>query len=422
MACDVDNDMEMRAVTNSKWYGAPGPLFCGPKGGDYGTNTGYWDYQKRCDTCDDYEGQKGGGYENEIPWANRLGKSDVEGCCWWGRGVIQTTGVCNFGRLNYYLGARAHEEGRESRYPLVDFCKNPEAICSSTDHPELKWVAGFFYWVDQVQEYNSGGFKYKKKLKEFVDGGMTDHSFIGAISGIVNRGCHNPPCGTGAVDGGYERRNNFNKVLDVLLSDESLLSLNNVVTTTTAATTGTAATQTTGGEFQWSTTEATINNGGGLQWPPGTSPTPGSGGGGGFQWPPGTSPTPESGGGGTPPTGPQPPSDNDVSPGRQFYPNYADNTCYSDGKQPTWQTSTIPIKGSMYECCSSYFLTWQLEDCMAPLLADARAVKFYPDFYWKSCNNDGGQPEWMAGMYLQETKLYCCLTFFADDYEDCEKN
>jgi len=31
MACDVDPDMEMKAFTQAKWYGAPPPLFCAPK-------------------------------------------------------------------------------------------------------------------------------------------------------------------------------------------------------------------------------------------------------------------------------------------------------------------------------------------------------------------------------------------------------
>ena len=31
MECPVKRDMEITATTNAKWYGAPGPLFCGPK-------------------------------------------------------------------------------------------------------------------------------------------------------------------------------------------------------------------------------------------------------------------------------------------------------------------------------------------------------------------------------------------------------
>jgi hypothetical protein len=54
---------------------------------------------------------------------------------------------CNFGILNYYLGKRAADEGRDSRYPDIDFCKDPGAICHREDHEELKWIAGFFYWV-----------------------------------------------------------------------------------------------------------------------------------------------------------------------------------------------------------------------------------------------------------------------------------
>jgi hypothetical protein len=54
-----------------------------------------------------------------------------------------------------------------------------------------------------------------EKVKAFVDGGMTDTSFIDSVSGIVNRGCHNPPCGTGPLNGGAERKTNFQDVLGV---------------------------------------------------------------------------------------------------------------------------------------------------------------------------------------------------------------
>jgi len=42
-----------------------------------------------------------------------------------------------------------------------------------------------------------------------VDGGMKGEDFINGVSGIVNRGCHNPPCGTGELDGGPERAKFF---------------------------------------------------------------------------------------------------------------------------------------------------------------------------------------------------------------------
>lgn len=124
--------------------------------------------------------------------------------------------MCNFGKLNYYLGKRAFLEGRESRYPDIDFCKDPEIICTSDEHKELKWIAGFFYWVDQVQPYDQGGWNYLSELKKFVNEGMTGDAFINSVSGIVNRGCHNPPCGTGDLDGGPERAENFFRILDAL--------------------------------------------------------------------------------------------------------------------------------------------------------------------------------------------------------------
>ena len=39
-------------------------------------------------------------------------------------------------------GKRAADEGRDSRYPDLDFCKDPGLICSRDDHKELKWIAG----------------------------------------------------------------------------------------------------------------------------------------------------------------------------------------------------------------------------------------------------------------------------------------
>jgi hypothetical protein len=46
--------------------------------------------------------------------------------------------------------------------------------------------------MESVQPYNIGGWKYMDELQKFVEGGMQGTSFIDAVSGIVNRGCHNP--------------------------------------------------------------------------------------------------------------------------------------------------------------------------------------------------------------------------------------
>lgn len=119
MQCDVDPNMEQKASTQANCklegsflcfffvhfdlhtlpliafltgYGAPGPLFCGPKS-KY-PFTGYWDYGYMCDLpwknppqfCEDYPGQKGGQAVNDEPVPNGGNRTDVEGCCWWGRG------------------------------------------------------------------------------------------------------------------------------------------------------------------------------------------------------------------------------------------------------------------------------------------------------------------------------------------------
>jgi len=222
MECPIKKDMTITATTHATWWGAPAPLFCAPKK-KYPT-TGYWDHRGICDDawadvpmkCEVYEGQKGGEFNNDSVAPNTAGRTDVEGCCWWGRGVIQTTGRCNFGKLNYYLGAGAAKEGRKSKYSDIDFCEQPDAICASEEHKELKWIAGMFYWVESLQSYSVDGWDYITELKKFVDNGMLGDQFINAVSGIVNRGCHNPPCATGNVDGGSKRASNFQKVLTEL--------------------------------------------------------------------------------------------------------------------------------------------------------------------------------------------------------------
>jgi len=103
--------------------------------------------------------------------------------------VIQTTGICNFGMLNYYLGKRAADDGRNSWYPEIDFCKDPDAVCRRDgQYPELKWIAGMFYWIQSLQTYDKG-WSYIENLQDFVWGGMVDDTFIDAVSGIVNRVC-----------------------------------------------------------------------------------------------------------------------------------------------------------------------------------------------------------------------------------------
>ena len=228
-ACPQDPSMSMTATTNAAWSGAPPPLMCGPTSQYDGL--GYWNSEKYCTgtnvdteeyTCKDsdfyYDGQTRGVhvpvsedsrfpeffYTNPLPDAtgftpapmspDQFPATNVEGCCWWGRGIIQTTGRCNFGKLNKQLGAGA---GESALYPEINFCQNPQAICNGPS--DLKWVAGIFSWVSDPQVYDRDGFNYKQGVEQFVEKGCADDLEMEGCdflfeyaSGILNRGCHDP--------------------------------------------------------------------------------------------------------------------------------------------------------------------------------------------------------------------------------------
>mmetsp|Transcript_31959 Transcript_31959/g.47907 ORF Transcript_31959/g.47907 Transcript_31959/m.47907 type:complete len:607 (-) Transcript_31959:86-1906(-) len=206
-ACDVDLNMRARArsppvVSSRSGSGdAPGPFYCGPKT-DYNGFTGHWSFE---DNEEIFQSAK----------QNRLGRTDVQGCCFWGRGSVPIKGTCAYGKLNYYLGKRAADEGRQAMFPDIDFCQNPGAICHDK-HPDLKWIVGFFRWITEIQEYDVGDFNYMKQLRKYVDDGFKDSDFIDSVSGIVSQGCHTPPCIEGAQFLREEKRANFVKVLKML--------------------------------------------------------------------------------------------------------------------------------------------------------------------------------------------------------------
>ena len=74
--------------------------------------------------------------------------------CWyrWGRGILFTRGICNFGRLNHYLGRKAAGQGFLNYYD-IDFCVYPQIVCEDTR--ALKWDVGYFEWADRVQTYQN---------------------------------------------------------------------------------------------------------------------------------------------------------------------------------------------------------------------------------------------------------------------------
>jgi hypothetical protein len=252
-SCPRDEKMEQTANTHAKWYGAPAPIFAAPdavlaeQGLLVNGKVGRWTNAGHCNTvptaidtskqvfereeCKQYVGQKAGSFI----WDGS--DESVQGCGWWGRGVIQTTGRQNFGTLNHFVG-RSHVDPDtigttidgttvapapdSPLYADLDLCSNPGLICSSEEHKEIKWIAGLFFWVNSVQAYNNVGgpyadWNYHAELKKYVDGGMTGTAFVDAVSGIVNRGCPDDHCPvSGEVHAIKERRANFKLVLQKL--------------------------------------------------------------------------------------------------------------------------------------------------------------------------------------------------------------
>jgi len=199
----VDFDASMTGITSLWGERSPPPLQCGPKESedDY---TGYWDVRD------------GVLYEN-YPFANRAGRIHNEGCCWWGRGILMTRGTCNFGKLNYYLGKSAASQGFLNWFD-VDFCVYPEIVCDGAK--ELRWVAGYFEWMDRVQDYvnMTSGWGYMHELEAFVERNFDNHTgFIDMVGHALPYGCTEEKCEAMEAKVTQERRDNFQKlVFDVL--------------------------------------------------------------------------------------------------------------------------------------------------------------------------------------------------------------
>jgi len=159
--CPRQPKMEVSARTNAHWYGAAGPMFAAPDSAFEYVGKGAflkdgkiprWDHHAtdsgtpqvvtsivnvQAYNREDFKvyiGQKGGKWIWDTSLLND-GNGSVQDCGWWGRGVIQTTGRANFGKLNHYLG-RSHLDPKSSTaqnnpapsnplYADLDLCKNP---------------------------------------------------------------------------------------------------------------------------------------------------------------------------------------------------------------------------------------------------------------------------------------------------------
>lgn len=217
MSCDVDTDMYVTAVSRGTQDGAPPPLKCKPGSGE---GAGYWDVS----------------IERQISnssYTNAAGRTDTEGCCWWGRGALLTHGVCNIGKINYYLGKRGAEFGKSTLFPTLDFCKFPEATCASANGARLRWITAMFEWSERVQRYetlpslaNGEGWNFEDRLARFVEGGMRSDSFITDVSRILSRGCHDQGCSELEVRMLNRRKSNFFMIIDDIFNLKSVRSTN----------------------------------------------------------------------------------------------------------------------------------------------------------------------------------------------------
>ena len=52
-------------------------------------------------------------------------------------------------KLNFHLGALAAAEDRPAIYPKVNFCTQPDSICTE-DSMEMRFGVGMFEWVSSV--------------------------------------------------------------------------------------------------------------------------------------------------------------------------------------------------------------------------------------------------------------------------------
>ena len=202
--CDVDADMNVIAASALTGEKAPPPFQCRPKENatDY---TGYWDIE-------------GGFLSDTFPFANRDGRIDTAGCCWWGRGVLLTRGTCSFGKLNHFLGKKAAAQGFLNFFD-VDLCVYPEIVCEGKDTKELRWAIGMFEWEDRVQPFKNitSGWSYMKELDKYVENGFVNSAeFIDTVGGILPFGCFEEQCFAAEAQLSKWRRENFlTLVLDV---------------------------------------------------------------------------------------------------------------------------------------------------------------------------------------------------------------
>lgn len=130
------------------------------------------------------------------------------GCCWWGRGMLQTTYQCDYGEFQQNWGSYYQVPDRED----INLCANPGQVCSDV-FPEMKYLTGLFTWTKKV--VHNDGFEFMRELTEWVDEGRDYSSggFIDRVGGALVYGDPNqtPP-------NAQERRNYMKAAVEAIMS------------------------------------------------------------------------------------------------------------------------------------------------------------------------------------------------------------
>lgn len=200
--CDVDPTLTITASDESNRAGDhPPALACFPRTNN-ATVTGHYDPVL---DNDNQPGKMVSEADDVVP--SYAGRTDVEGCCYWGRGALHTRGTCNLGKLNHFLGAGGAGDNRDVRYPEIDFCRNPGAVCTDDRTMELRWTVALFEWAERVQSFDDGrGWNYIDEVTKFTADkemissvefslmqGEPSH-FVDEVGGVLEQGCPYPPC------------------------------------------------------------------------------------------------------------------------------------------------------------------------------------------------------------------------------------
>jgi hypothetical protein len=110
---------------------------------------------------------------------------------------------------------------------------------------------------------------------------------------------------------------------------------------------------------------------------------------------------------------PSPPSPNIY----KFYPDYFIGSCKNDGKEPASETN---LYDTLDECCNNEWLDYtrckQISSNESPPSKEPNINKYYPDYFFNVCRNDGNQPP--TETYLFDNVEDCCGLEYME-YEGC---